>query len=73
MKDGISLLVLKRPVILPDGKRIKYIFPLSFSDLTKHLKAINQLADLCRDHRLLQSISESLSEKEIYQLIRKSS
>ncbi|WP_248622364.1 BglG family transcription antiterminator [Enterococcus cecorum] len=72
LKDGISMLVLKRPVILPDGKKINYIFPLSFSDLTKHLKAINQLADLCRDHRLLQSISESLSEKEIYQLIRKS-
>jgi len=63
--------VLKQPIILPDGKRIKYIFPLSFSDLTKHLKAINQLADLCRDSKLLQDISESLSEKEIYQLIRK--
>ncbi|CAI3470198.1 transcription antiterminator [Enterococcus cecorum] len=71
LKDGISLLVLKQPIILPDGKRIKYIFPLSFSDLTKHLKAINQLADLCRDSKLLQDISESLSEKEIYQLIRK--
>ncbi|NME49960.1 BglG family transcription antiterminator [Enterococcus cecorum] len=71
LNDGISLLVLKQPIILPDGKRIKYIFPLSFSDLTKHLKAINQLADLCRDSKLLQSISESLSEKEIYQLIRK--
>lgn len=71
LNDGISLLVLKQPIILPDGKRIKYIFPLSFSDLTKHLKAINQLADLCRDNKLLQDISESLSEKEIYQLIRK--
>lgn len=71
LNDGISLLVLKQPIILPDGKRIKYIFPLSFSDLTKHLKAINQLADLCRDSKLLQDISESLSEKEIYQLIRK--
>ena len=71
LNDGISLLVLKQPIILPDGKRIKYIFPLSFSDLTKHLKAINQLADLCRNSKLLQDISESLSEKEIYQLIRK--
>lgn len=71
LNDGISLLVLKQPIILPDGKRIKYIFPLSFSDLTKHLKAINQLADLCRDNKLLKDISESLSEKEIYQLIRK--
>lgn len=71
LNDGISLLVLRNPVNLPDGKKIKYIFPLSFNDLTKHLKAINQLADLCRDDTLLRSISESLSEKEIYQLIRK--
>lgn len=71
LNDGISLLVLRQPIVLPDGKKIKYIFPLSFNDLTKHLKAINQLADVCRDSGLLRSISESLSEKEIYQLIRK--
>ena len=46
------------------------IFPLSFLDLTKHLKAINQIADISTNQDILQKLLTEQETKSIYQLIR---
>ncbi|EGO8621149.1 PRD domain-containing protein [Enterococcus faecalis] len=71
LKDGVSLYVSKEPILFPGGKKIHFIFPLAFFDLTKHLRAINQLADLSNDSTLLNEIVQATEIKTIYQLIRK--
>ncbi|EJA1042716.1 PTS sugar transporter subunit IIA [Enterococcus faecalis] len=71
LKDGVSLYVSKEPILFPGGQKIHFIFPLAFFDLTKHLRAINQLADLSNDVALLDRILQTTETKTIYQLIRK--
>ncbi|MGO3709389.1 PTS sugar transporter subunit IIA [Vagococcus salmoninarum] len=70
LKDGISLLVSKNPIEFPNGHLISFIAPLSFYDLTKHLRAVNQIADISNDKKLLDSILTTKDEKTIYQQIR---
>ena len=73
LKDGIGLLISKKPITFPNGQQIHFIFPLSFYDLTKHLKAVNQLADICKDQTFLIKLLELEDKKTIYQLLRQSS
>ncbi|RPA60972.1 transcription antiterminator [Aerococcus agrisoli] len=71
LKDGISILISKKPIEFPNGRRINFIFPLSFYDLTMHLKTVNQIADISNNVPLLDSLLEESDEKEIYQILRK--
>lgn len=71
LKDGISLLVSKKPICFPGGHLIQLVVPLAFFDLTKHLRAINQLADLSTNESFLADIIATENEKEVYQKIRK--
>jgi mannitol/fructose-specific phosphotransferase system IIA component (Ntr-type) len=73
LNDGISLLISTQPIEFPNGRQIHFIFPLSFYDLTKHLKAVNQLAVICKDQKLLLNIKKAADTKTVYQLLRQSS
>ncbi|MBS7578021.1 MULTISPECIES: PTS sugar transporter subunit IIA [unclassified Enterococcus] len=70
LKDGVSILISKTPIRLPDGHQVHFIIPLAFFDLTKHLRAINQIADISNDHQFLETLLNTEDEKTIYQLIR---
>ncbi|OTN76005.1 hypothetical protein A5886_001081 [Enterococcus sp. 8G7_MSG3316] len=70
MRDGISLLVSKIPIEFPNGQSISFIFPLSFYDLSKHLKAVNQLADFSNNQGLMDKLLNALDTKEMYQYLR---
>lgn len=69
-REGISLLISKKPIDFPNRKKVQMIFPLSFLDLTKHLKAINQIADISTNQDILQKLLTEQETKSIYQLIR---
>nr|WP_245986101.1 PTS sugar transporter subunit IIA [Vagococcus acidifermentans] len=69
-REGISLLINKQAIDFPNRKGIQIIFPLSFLDLTKHLKAINQIADISTNKTFLEELLTKQDEKTIYQLIR---
>lgn len=71
LKDGISFLVLKEPVEFPNGQWIHFIVPLAFYNLTRHLRAINQLADLSSQKDILTQMIHSQDVTKIYQEIRK--
>ena len=69
-REGISLLISKKPIEFPNRKGIQIIFPLSFLDLTKHLKAINQIADISTNQEFLSELFSKKETKTIYQFIR---
>ncbi|MGP5429997.1 BglG family transcription antiterminator [Enterococcus malodoratus] len=69
-REGISLLISKKPIAFPNRKGIQIIFPLSFLDLTKHLKAINQIADISTNQDFLKELFSKNETKSIYQFIR---
>ncbi|MGH1648331.1 PTS sugar transporter subunit IIA [Enterococcus gilvus] len=69
-REGISLLISKKPIDFPNRKGIKIIFPLSFLDLTKHLKAINQIADISTNQEFLKELFSKNETTTIYQFIR---
>ena len=50
-------------MIFPNGEAISLILPLSFFDLTKHLRAINQIADIAKDDSLIDQLVASADEK----------
>lgn len=71
LKDGISFLVLKEPVEFPNGQWIYFIVPLAFYNLTRHLRAVNQLAELGSKKELLTQMINGQDVTKIYQEIRK--
>ncbi|MBF2831866.1 PTS transporter subunit EIIA, partial [Escherichia coli] len=54
LRDGVSLLISKKPIVFPNGRLMNFIIPLSFYDLTKHLRAVNQIASISNDFDLLK-------------------
>lgn len=71
LKDGVSFLVLKEPVEFPNGQQINFIVPLAFYNLTRHLRAINQLANLSSQKDLIQQMISCGDATMVYQQIRK--
>ncbi|GCF94715.1 PTS sugar transporter subunit IIA [Enterococcus florum] len=69
-REGISLLISQKKIDFPNRKGIQLIFPLSFLDLTKHLKAINQIADISTNQEVLHELLTKQETTSIYQLIR---
>ncbi|MDT2849034.1 PTS sugar transporter subunit IIA [Vagococcus carniphilus] len=70
LRDGVSLLISKKPIVFPNNHLMNFIIPLSFYDLTKHLRAVNQIADISNDLDLLETLLKATDEKTAYQIIR---
>lgn len=70
LRDGVSLLISKKPIIFPNGNKVHFIYPLSFYDLTRHLRAVNQIADISNNDLLLTELLQEKDVKRVYQIIR---
>ncbi|WP_308618254.1 PTS sugar transporter subunit IIA [uncultured Enterococcus sp.] len=69
LRDGVSLLISQKPIQFPGGHQVSLIMPLAFYDLTRHLRAINQIASISENEALIQKLKKS-DEVTSYQLIR---
>lgn len=69
LKTGVGFLINKQPICYPFGQKLQVIAPIAISDLTKHLRAINQLADLSSEQNIAELLELS-STNEIYQKIK---
>ena len=47
--DGISMLISKTPILLPNNKSVRVIAPIAFFHMDRFLKAINQFTSLAID------------------------
>lgn len=68
---AIAIGVLKTPVEFGniDNDPVKYIFSLSATDNTSHLKAIVKLADLFKDKEFFKLLDNASSPKEIIEYL----
>lgn len=67
---GFSLIRLKEPLELDNGKTIKWISMMSALDREKHLKALFTLGNLVQDSEYMKLLEEASSPKEIENIIR---
>lgn len=70
IKQGISLLKLKKPVIFPEGKEVNILIVLAAEDSTKHLDLISDLCSILIDEDVLSKFKSSNNEKDIIDLIK---
>lgn len=69
-KVGISVLVLKEPVIFPDNKNVNVIMTLSTSKANEHLQALVDLSNLLKIDNVIDDLKNLTSSKQIYDYIK---
>ncbi|MGX7108871.1 BglG family transcription antiterminator [Facklamia miroungae] len=67
--EGIGLLISKTPIQFPNNMKINLIAPMAIIDTTRHLKAVNKLAEIAQNDTLTSSIILSNDIKKIYRLL----
>lgn len=67
---GFSLIRLEKPLILSNGKTIKWISMMSAIDREKHLKALFTLGNLVQDQEYMLLLEKAKTPKEIEKIIR---
>lgn len=68
--DGISMLILKDPLLLPNNKKVRVIAPIAFFHRNRFLKAINQFASLAVDRDTVKRLINSPTSKQAYQVLK---
>lgn len=68
--DGISMLILKDPLLLPNNKKVRVIAPIAFFHRNSFLKAINQFASLAVDRDTVKRLINSPTSKQAYQVLK---
>lgn len=66
LKDGIGILISKEPIIFPGGKKIHFLVPMSITNLSIHLRAVNQLANLALDGEKLSNLLQAETAEAAY-------
>lgn len=62
-KTGMSLLILKEPVVFPKDKKVKIILAFSSVDHKEHIDALTKFVTLIEDYNFLNFIEYSSKEK----------
>lgn len=68
--NGISILISKFPIKLPNNKEVRIIAPIAFFHMNKFLNAVNQFAALAIDSENIQKLINSSDSKGAYQIIK---
>lgn len=71
MKTGFSLLVLKKSVLFPENKKIKYIIILSSRDKEEHAFALLELHKIIDKYNLYEKIKYLDNVNKIYEELKK--
>lgn len=64
-KTGMSLIVLKKPVIFPENHRIDIVLAFCSFDKTEHFTALSNLNELIGNHNFYENIKNAKNSKEI--------
>lgn len=70
IKQGISLLKLKKPVSFPEGKEVNILIVLAAEDSTKHLDLISDLSSILIDEDVMSKFRSSDNEEDFINLIK---
>lgn len=71
LDDGISILILKEPIKLPNDKQVKVLAPLALYNMDKYLNAINQLASFSMNNEKIEDFINSNTANEAYEKLKR--
>src|SRR5699024_5627287 len=69
IKECISLLNLRNPVLYPENKEVKLVMVLAAEDSSGHLELISDLSTLLMEDDVRERLENALDEEEIINLI----
>lgn len=69
-QDNIGILIIKKSVKFPKLNEIRCIAPIAVNGTNRHIKAINQLADIVQNEVLFNKMIKSSNKNQIINLIR---
>ena len=67
LKTGMSLVVLKEPILFPENKKVQIILAFSSLDNKEHLNALAELTELITNYNLIENL---LKAKNINQVLK---
>ncbi|OIJ11542.1 transcriptional regulator [Anaerobacillus alkalilacustris] len=70
IKNGVSLLKLKKPVLYPEDKEVNIVMVLAATDSSGHLDLISDLSSVLADEDIKNSLENAKSKDEILRLIK---
>lgn len=69
LKTGMGLVVLKKPVLFPDNRKVQIILAFSSWDNKEHLNALADLTELITNYNLIENLSKVKSVKQVLKYI----
>lgn len=69
LKTGMGLVVLKKPIIFPNERKVQIILAFSSWDNKEHLNALAELTELITEYNLIENLIKAKNIKQILKYI----
>ncbi|WP_291259641.1 PTS sugar transporter subunit IIA, partial [Fusobacterium sp.] len=69
LKTGMGLVVLKKPVIFPNDRKVQVILVFSSLDNKEHLNALADLVELITDYNLIENLLKAKNVKQVLKFL----
>lgn len=67
--DGIGFLVSRKGILFPGGRVIHLVVPIAVLEGKKHYKAINQLAKIATNEKVIKKFLKADSTEDVYSIL----
>lgn len=69
LKTGMGLLILKKPVLFPNDRKVQVILAFASWDNKEHLNALAELVELVTNYNLIENLIKAKSIKQVLKYI----
>lgn len=68
LKNGLSFLKLRKPVMFSSGQEVSYLIALAATDADEHMDTMSELAELLMDDRVIQKLEDADSLEKLQEI-----
>lgn len=65
----MGLVILKKPILFPDNRKVQVILAFSSWDNKEHLNALADLVELITNYNLIENLSKAKNVKQVLKYI----
>ena len=69
LKTGMGLLILKKPVLFPNDRKVQVILSFASWDNKEHLSSLADLVELVTNYNLIENLIKAKSVKQVLKCI----
>lgn len=69
LKTGMGLVVLRKPILFPNGRKVQVILSFASWDNKEHLNALADLVELATNYNLVENLIKAKSIKQVLKYI----